>query len=97
MRQHSDCIELSLGEDDERVESYCVRMKGQTNQGDTAVGVCCRTPDQEERVDVVLNRHFGSSLTVTGSGFCGGLYLLRHLLEEQHSKAQKVMEVLGKD
>lgn len=54
--QHSDCIELSLGENDERVESSCVRMKGQTNKGDIAVSICYRMPDWEEEVNMLLNR-----------------------------------------
>lgn len=34
--------------------SLWVRIKGQANKGDTAVGVCCRPPDQEKEADEAL-------------------------------------------
>lgn len=47
---------LCLREDNERAKSLWVRIKEQTSKGDTAVGVCYRTPDQEEQVDEVFHR-----------------------------------------
>ncbi|PKU29906.1 rna-directed dna polymerase from mobile element jockey- hypothetical protein [Limosa lapponica baueri] len=56
VREQLECIELCLRVDEECVESLCVRIKGQTNMGDTVVGVYYRPLDQEEEVDEVFYR-----------------------------------------
>lgn len=47
---HLECLELCLRVGDEWVESLQIRFKGQTHEGDTVVGACCRPPDHEEKV-----------------------------------------------
>ncbi|XP_075302833.1 uncharacterized protein LOC142365677 isoform X1 [Opisthocomus hoazin] len=56
VREQLECIELCLGEDEERVESLWVRIKGQPHVGDVIVGVYYRPPDQEEEVDEAFYR-----------------------------------------
>ena len=41
MKLQWESLELSLGIDDEPVESWWVRISRQTNMGDLSVGVCC--------------------------------------------------------
>jgi len=43
--------EVCLGEDEERVESLWVRIRGQVHKGDAIVDVYYRPPDQDEEVD----------------------------------------------
>lgn len=45
MRQHLECIDLCLEVNDEPVKNLWVRIKEQTSEGDTVVGVCCRLPE----------------------------------------------------
>ncbi|PKU49359.1 glycerol kinase [Limosa lapponica baueri] len=47
VREQLECIELSLGADEERVESLWVMIIGQANMRDTVVGVHYRPPDQD--------------------------------------------------
>ncbi|KAJ7413876.1 mitochondrial fission process protein 1 [Pitangus sulphuratus] len=56
VRLHLECIKLCLGVDDEQVENLCVGIKGQTSEGNIVVGVCYRSPDQEEEVDEAFYR-----------------------------------------
>ena len=56
VREHLECIELSLGADEERVESLWVRIKGQANMRDTVVGVYYRPPDQDGETDEAFYR-----------------------------------------
>lgn len=67
-----ECIELCLWVDNKQVKSLWVRIKGQTNKGDTDVGVCYRPPKQE-KVDEVFYRQLEAA-SVTGPGSGGGLY-----------------------
>lgn len=47
MREQLEGTEFCLGMDDDPAESLWVRMGRKTDAG-TAVGVCCRPPDQKE-------------------------------------------------
>lgn len=56
MRDQLERTEFCLGMDEESTEHLSVKVKKRTGKGDTVVGVCYRTPDQEERVDDTLCR-----------------------------------------
>jgi len=56
VREQLECIELCLGAEEEKVESFWVRIKGQTHMGDVIVGVYYRPPDQDEEVDEAFYR-----------------------------------------
>jgi len=56
VREQLECIELCLGVDEEQVESFWVRIKGQAHTGDITVGVYYRPPDQDEEVDEAFYR-----------------------------------------
>ena len=49
MREQLEGIELCLGLDVERVESLCVRIKGQATMADTVVRVCYRPPIRKRK------------------------------------------------
>ncbi|PKU31622.1 hypothetical protein llap_18074 [Limosa lapponica baueri] len=51
MKEQLECSKLCLGMDEECVESLWVRIKGQTNMGNTVVGVYYKPLDQDEEVD----------------------------------------------
>ena len=47
-----------------------VRIKGQASVGDTAVGVCCRPPDKDKKVDKAFYRELiGASQFQARGGF----------------------------
>lgn len=45
--------------DDKTVDSLWVRIREQSNMGDVLLGVCYRSPDQEEVEDEVVLRQLG--------------------------------------
>lgn len=61
LREHLEHMALCLGEDDERVKNFWVRIKEQSRQVDTAGGVCYRTPDQGEQVDEAFYRQLAGA------------------------------------
>jgi len=56
VREQVECIELGLGANEEQLESFWVRIKGQAHKDDITVGVYYRPPDQEEEVDEAFYR-----------------------------------------
>ncbi|KAM9591177.1 uncharacterized protein ACIBXB_006074 isoform 2-T3 [Morphnus guianensis] len=56
-----ECMELCLMMDKEPNESLWVRIKGRAGTGDIIVGVCYRSPDQEDRADEALYRQIGAA------------------------------------
>ena len=48
VREQLECTQLQLGEGEGQEESLWVRIKGWAGMGETVVGVCYRSPDQEE-------------------------------------------------
>jgi len=55
VREQQECTELRVGMGNP-TERLCVRIKGQTNMCDVALGVCCRLPDQGKHVDEAFYR-----------------------------------------
>jgi len=69
VREQLECI--SLGVDEELVESLWVTIKGQAHMGDTVVSVYHRPPDQEAEVDEAFCRQLkvasrSAALVLTG-------------------------------
>ncbi|GAB0203333.1 hypothetical protein GRJ2_002798900 [Grus japonensis] len=56
-----ECMELHLGMDEELTESFWVRIKGRAGAGDILVGVCYRSPYQEDRAEEALYRQIGAA------------------------------------
>ena len=56
VRRQPECTELCLEANDEQVESLYVRIKGQTNMGDTVISVYYGLTHQEEKVDETFHR-----------------------------------------
>jgi len=54
VRDQLECIELHLGESEERAEKLWVRIKGQACMADIVVGVYYRSLDQENEVSETL-------------------------------------------
>jgi len=50
---------MEINDSDDRVESLWVRIKGNANKTDIIMGVCYRTPNQDEEVDKTLYRQLG--------------------------------------
>jgi len=58
---HLACMELHLGMDEELTESLWVRINSRVGTGDIIVGVCYRSPDQEDRGVKTLCRQIGAA------------------------------------
>jgi len=56
MKEQLEYTELCLGMNDKWVESFWVRIKGQTNMGGIVMSVYYRPPDQEKEVDEAFYR-----------------------------------------
>ncbi|KAM9653655.1 uncharacterized protein ACIBXB_010484 [Morphnus guianensis] len=61
VKDQLECMELCLGLDEEPTESLWVRIKGRARAGDIIVGVCYRSPDQEDGSDEALYRQIGAA------------------------------------
>ena len=57
VKKECECMEINDGDD--RVESLWVRIKAKANKTDIIVGVCYRSPNQNEEVDKTLYRQLG--------------------------------------
>ena len=49
---------MGINDGDDRVENLWVRIKTKANKTDFIMGVCYRTPNQDEEVDKILYRQF---------------------------------------
>lgn len=51
-----------LDREDGSAESLCIKVRGQTNMDDIALGVCCRPRDQDKKVDGAFFGHLKENL-----------------------------------
>jgi len=92
VKEQLECMELRLGMDEEPTENLWVKIKGRAGASDTTVGVCYRTPDQDEGADEALYRQIGE---VSRSKALVLMQPPQHLLKGKHSRAQASQEVPG--
>ncbi|CAM2116169.1 unnamed protein product [Caretta caretta] len=64
VREQHDCSVLQYGTGKKPVESLWVKFRGENNKGDVMVGICYRSPDQEDEVDEAF---FGQLIEVSRS------------------------------
>ena len=57
VKKEWECMEVN--DSDDRVESLWVRIKAKANKTDIIMGVCYRSPNQNEEVDKTLYRQLG--------------------------------------
>jgi len=50
------CMEFCYGLCDGHVRSLWARMRGKVNTGDIVVGICYRSPGQEDKIDEAFSR-----------------------------------------